>query len=114
MKLENVLQAQIIKPAIQLQDQVDEAVRKNMQASRNKIKAEKITSGTVVHTFVVRKRVLRSNVRSQQRKGGKLDNYFFGGPFTIISLQGKSSNLINDKGVEFAKINLVPFFNEEP
>ncbi|KAF4115280.1 hypothetical protein G5714_002769 [Onychostoma macrolepis] len=81
--VEDVLQAELIKPAIQLQDQADEAVRKNMQASRDKIKSKKRTSGAAVHTFVVGEWVLRMNVRSQQRKGGKLDKDFLG-PFTIM------------------------------
>ena len=43
-------------------------------------------------------RVMRLNVRSQQRKGGKLDpNYH--GPFTIIKIEGKSADLQDDNGI---------------
>lgn len=50
-------------------------------------------------------RVWRKNVRSQQRKGGKLEaNYL--GPFTIIALEEKSADLEDERGVKFPKINI--------
>ncbi|XP_062850642.1 uncharacterized protein LOC134323471 [Trichomycterus rosablanca] len=76
-----------------------------MQASRDKIKAKKQASRAAAHTFVPGEKVLRRNIRSQQRKGGKLERDFLG-PFTITSLQGKSANLVNAEGGKFTKISL--------
>ncbi|KAL6455441.1 hypothetical protein MHYP_G00361070 [Metynnis hypsauchen] len=97
--VENVLQTEILKPAINMQDKVFEAVKRNMQAARHKVRARKEAARAISHTFAVGEKVLRRNIRSQQRKGGKLDRDFLG-PFTITSLQGKSADLIDDNGIE--------------
>ncbi|KAL6479108.1 hypothetical protein MHYP_G00125410 [Metynnis hypsauchen] len=93
--VENVLQTEILKPAINMQDKVFEAVKRNMQAARRKVRARKEAARAVSHTFAVGEKVLRRNIRSQQRKGGNLDRDFLG-PFAITSLQGKSADLIYD------------------
>ncbi|MEQ2226282.1 hypothetical protein ILYODFUR_025910 [Ilyodon furcidens] len=50
-------------------------------------------------------KVWQLNVRSQQRKGGKLDpNYL--GPYTIVSITGKSVDLQDNQGVIKHKINM--------
>lgn len=100
--MEDIVQAEIINPAIQMQGCVYETVKNNMQASRDKIKEKKQASRTATHTFVPGEKVLSRNIRSQQRKGGKLDRDFLG-PFTITSIKGKSADLINENGVSFSK-----------
>ncbi|KAJ8376069.1 hypothetical protein SKAU_G00066490 [Synaphobranchus kaupii] len=54
--------------------------------------------------FKVEDRVWRQNIRSQQRKGGKLDANFLG-PYTIKALQGKSADLEGENGQESAPHN---------
>ena len=54
--------------------------------------------------FKVGDKVWRLNVRSQQRKGGKLERDF-SGPFTIVKLQDKSADLQSEEGRLFPKIS---------
>ncbi|XP_076833337.1 uncharacterized protein LOC143478249 isoform X1 [Brachyhypopomus gauderio] len=55
--------------------------------------------------FYVDDRVLRFNARKPQRKGGKQEKSWLG-PFTVTAIEGKSADIIDDKGVEFKKINI--------
>lgn len=113
--VEDILQSEIVRPAIQMQDKVYEAVKRNMQTARNRVRARKQAAKAESHTFSVGEKVLRRNVRSQQRKGGKLDRDFLG-PFTIVALQGKSADLRDENGLMFPKINLdhlIPFLEQE-
>ena len=55
-------------------------------------------------TFVVGDKVWRQNIRSQQRKGGKLASNFLG-PFTITALEGKSADLLGDNGAVLKKVS---------
>ncbi|KAG9261366.1 hypothetical protein AMEX_G24893 [Astyanax mexicanus] len=114
--VEDALQTEILLPAIEMQDKVFEVVKMNMQTARKKVKARKQASRAVLHTFAVGEKVLRRNIRSQQRKGGKLDSECLG-PFTLTFLRGKSADLLGENGVKFSKINLdhlVPFVEEKP
>ncbi|XP_073802847.1 uncharacterized protein [Danio rerio] len=49
-------------------------------------------------------KVWRRNVRSEQRKGGKLDPEYFG-PFVVTKIQGKSVDLVDSEGRSTKKIN---------
>lgn len=69
--MEDVLQAEIIRPSTQMQDQIYEAVKKNMQASMDKIKAKKHASRT--GTFVLGKKICRRKVKSEERTGENLE-----------------------------------------
>lgn len=55
-------------------------------------------------TIKIGDRVWRQNIRSQQRKGGKLEaNYL--GPFTVVALEGKSVDLEREDGTVLKKVN---------
>ena len=60
-------------------------------------------------------RVLRQNIRSQQRKGGKLDPNFLG-PYTVMKVERKSIDLMDDRSELCPKINLdhLVHFKEPP
>ena len=49
--------------------------------------------------------VWRLNISSRQRKGGKLDPNFLG-PYTVLSVENKSADLVDVNGVVFPKINI--------
>nr|XP_023684874.1 anther-specific proline-rich protein APG-like [Paramormyrops kingsleyae] len=56
------------------------------------------------------------NVRSQQRKGGKLEKDLLG-PFKILAIEGKNADLLGEDGTKFLKINvdhLVPYVEDVP
>lgn len=60
--------------------------------------------------------MLRQNVQSRQRKGGKLDPDYIG-PYTVMNVDGKSIDLKDDKGHSCPKINkdhLVHFLEGYP
>ncbi|CAL8237741.1 unnamed protein product [Boreogadus saida] len=46
----------------------------------------------------------RKNVRSLQRKGGKLDPEFLG-PFTVVNIEEKSVHLVDSSGKSIHKVN---------
>ncbi|KAL4000623.1 hypothetical protein ACER0C_005922 [Sarotherodon galilaeus] len=56
-------------------------------------------------SFQVGDLVLRENVRQEQRKGGKLDSDMLG-PLKIKKLEGKSAELVSEKGKRTLKINI--------
>ena len=49
--------------------------------------------------FNVGDMVWRLNIRSRQRKGGKLDPNFLG-PYTVLSVENKSADLVDVNGVK--------------
>ncbi|CAM4276443.1 unnamed protein product [Leuciscus chuanchicus] len=60
-------------------------------------------------------RVLRQNIRSRQRKGGKLNPDYLG-PYTVINVEGKSIDVVDDEGKQIPKINIdhLIIFLEDP
>ncbi|KAJ8380364.1 hypothetical protein SKAU_G00011420 [Synaphobranchus kaupii] len=88
---------------------VQDNVRKVQESTRRRLK-----SGAPKPDFKVGDKVLRQNVRSQQRKGGKLEANFLG-PYIITALQGKSADLQGDSGAFFPKVNVdhLQHFREE-
>ncbi|KAJ8369218.1 hypothetical protein SKAU_G00092460 [Synaphobranchus kaupii] len=75
----------------QIKAVVQDNVRKVQESTRRRLK-----SGAPKPDFKVGDQVLRQNVRSQQRKGGKLEANFLG-PYIITALQGKSADLQGDR-----------------
>ncbi|XP_041823979.1 uncharacterized protein LOC121628739 isoform X2 [Melanotaenia boesemani] len=68
------------------------------------------------HKFDVGMKVWRLNPRRQRQKGGKLDQKFLG-PYTIVSISGKSVDLKDSQGVITTKINtdhLMCYKEEKP
>ncbi|KAL2102408.1 hypothetical protein ACEWY4_001576 [Coilia grayii] len=102
--IENLLEEEVIYNSVNRQDKIFAIVRANIGKSQQKVQKRKQEQGTPMH-IEVGDRVLRQNIRSQQRKGGKLDPDFLG-PFTVTQVEGKSVDLIDDKGKTYKKINL--------
>ncbi|XP_028439585.1 uncharacterized protein LOC114559226 [Perca flavescens] len=76
-----------------------------LQAARHTTATSHIKNQkTTKSNFKVGDKVWRLNVRSQQRKGGKLEPDFLG-PFKVIALQDKSADLESEGGRVFPKIN---------
>ncbi|XP_039637094.1 matrix metalloproteinase-9-like [Perca fluviatilis] len=55
--------------------------------------------------FEVGDKVLRKNIREEQRKGGKMERELLG-PYTIASIEGKSVDLLVANGKAIKRINL--------
>ena len=55
--------------------------------------------------FVVGDKVLRINIREEQRKGGKMEAEWLG-PYVISNIEGKSVDLTNPKGTTMSKISI--------
>nr|XP_061824508.1 uncharacterized protein LOC133611595 isoform X2 [Nerophis lumbriciformis] len=72
-----------------------EKAHQRTQAAKNRPKTQFLQVGDMVW---------RRNVRSQQRKGGKLDPDFLG-PFCITKIQGKSIDLVSTDGKPVYKVN---------
>ncbi|MED6259683.1 hypothetical protein ATANTOWER_028272 [Ataeniobius toweri] len=68
-------------------------------------KRDKNSKGKTTPKFHVGMKVWQLNVRSQQRKGGKLDSNYLR-PYTIVSITGKSVDLQDNQGVIKHKINM--------
>ncbi|RXN34375.1 myosin-1 isoform X3 [Labeo rohita] len=94
---------EMTESAIAISEALTEA-RINTRASQERIRRQtKDKKG--LNKFKVGDRVWRKNIRSQQRKGGKLEANFLG-PYIIILLEDKSADLVDERGVTFPKINV--------
>ncbi|XP_056606892.1 uncharacterized protein LOC130424925 [Triplophysa dalaica] len=109
---ETISVEKVTESAIKLSETLLEA-GENIKKSQKKIQKK---CQSLISKFKVGDKVWRQNVRTKQRKGGKLDANFLG-PFTITSLEGKSADLENGMGVKIPKINidhLKPYCEESP
>ena len=68
-------------------------------------KMKRMSQKSSMQKFNVGDMVWRLNIRSRQRKGGKLDPNFLG-PYTVLSVENKSADLVDVNGVVFPKINI--------
>ncbi len=93
----------ITQSAIAISEVLTEA-QINTRASQERVRRQ-TKPKKALNTFKVGDRVWRQNIRSQQRKGGKLEANFIG-PYTITLLEGKSADLVDERGVKFPKINV--------
>ncbi|XP_028452252.1 uncharacterized protein LOC114567362 isoform X2 [Perca flavescens] len=84
----------------QLMDLVQQNLAKGDEKTKNKGKASEKTP-----VFQVGDSVLRQNIRSQQRKGGKLEAHFVG-PFIIMAVEHISADLQDENGALLRKINI--------
>lgn len=67
----------------------------NMSKVREKIKRKREKAGVDVN-FEVGDKVLRKNIREEQRKGGKMETSMLG-PFSIKNIDGKSADIVTKK-----------------
>ncbi|XP_073714089.1 uncharacterized protein [Misgurnus anguillicaudatus] len=70
--VEDILAEECISECIKRQDRIFQTVRDNISCAQQKAKKRKLEKGLSVD-IKVGDRVLRKNIRSRQRKGGKLD-----------------------------------------
>ncbi|RXN37825.1 gag-pol fusion [Labeo rohita] len=87
-----------------LQDlpKVHKVVLENVEKVREKVRKRKALQGQE-DRFEVGDKVLRKNIREEQRKGGKMGSAMLG-PFTVVHIQGKSVDLVSAKGKALVKI----------
>ena len=100
-----------ITECIRRQDRIFKTVQDNITNVQGKVKKRKLEKGMAID-IQVGDRVLRQNIRSKQRKGGKLDPDYLG-PYTVINVEGKSIDVVDDEGKQIPKINidhLIHFF----
>nr|XP_055039296.1 uncharacterized protein LOC129427093 [Misgurnus anguillicaudatus] len=109
--VESVLAEDNVSQAISLKDTMDHIVKDNVK--KNQDRRQKVSNQA---PFSVGQKVLRKNIRSQQRKGGKLERSWLG-PYTIVHIQEKSADLMDKQGVMHPKIStnhLKPFIDDTP
>nr|XP_057941408.1 uncharacterized protein LOC131137437 isoform X3 [Doryrhamphus excisus] len=102
--VEDYIGAETVCEDIRRLDEIRDIVLKNVSRSQQRTMQE-ISLKRKQVSFAAGDRVWRQNVRSQQRKGGKLESNFLG-PFTITTIHGKSADLIGDNGVDYKKISM--------
>jgi hypothetical protein len=109
--VEDVVANAVVSSGIVLKERLDAMVQLNILKKQGK--RQKVRSRSA---FAVGQRVVRKNIRMQQRKGGKLERTWLG-PYTITKLENKSADLRDDKGRQHPKINtdhLKPFTDPTP
>ncbi|XP_072562184.1 uncharacterized protein [Paramormyrops kingsleyae] len=79
-----------------VQDNVERVQEKTRRHLRSKTFGQRLQVGDMVW---------RKNVRSQQRKGGKLEPEFLG-PFTVTRIEGKSVDLVDGFGKATLRVNI--------
>ncbi|XP_076155564.1 uncharacterized protein LOC143138951 [Alosa pseudoharengus] len=87
--IEDLVAEELVFYAIQRQDEIFEIVHGNAAKVREKIRKRKQQQGTHL-AIIAGDRVLRQNIRSQQRKGGKLD------PHVLVPHSAWISHLIQE------------------
>ncbi len=97
--VESVIAEDTVSGAISLKEKMDHIVKENM---KKKTGAETEVANQA--PFSVGQKVLRKNIRTQQRKGGKLERSWLG-PYEIIHLKDKSADLRDEKGFIYPKIS---------
>ncbi|XP_037113220.1 protein transport protein SEC31-like [Syngnathus acus] len=102
--VEDVVGMEVMAQDHNEQDQLFEQVREHIRKAQEKTRHPKTTSGTTP-TVHIGDLVLRQNIRSQQRKGGKLSPNFLG-PYKIVAIEGKTADLQDENGALVPKINI--------
>ncbi|CAI5692190.1 unnamed protein product [Oreochromis niloticus] len=102
--VEDIVGQEELSEDIQKHQKLLELVKDNVVKAQEKTKGKiKMMKRDVV--FKVGDKVLRANIRSQQRKGGKLEANFLG-PYIITAIQGKSADLQDSNGTIIPKVNI--------
>ncbi|RXN12538.1 myosin-1 isoform X3 [Labeo rohita] len=113
--VEDIITEECIAECIRRQDTIFKTVQENVRNVQGRVKKRKLEKGMSVD-IQVGDRVLRQNIRSRQRKGGKLDPDYLG-PYTVVRVEGKSIDVVDDEGKEISKINidhLIHFLEDHP
>ncbi|XP_041860681.1 cold shock-induced protein TIR1-like [Melanotaenia boesemani] len=110
--VEKTVKQEVVSEAIDRQESLFNVVRQNIKKAQDAYKTPKSEKKA---SFNVGEEVLRKNIRSQQRKGGKLDPNWTG-PFTIVAIHDKSADLQSETQF-IPKVNidhLQPFKAQQP
>uniref|UniRef100_A0AAQ6IJ74 Integrase catalytic domain-containing protein n=1 Tax=Anabas testudineus TaxID=64144 RepID=A0AAQ6IJ74_ANATE len=102
--VEDVVGEENVSKDIARLDYIRSTVLENVLSVQNKTR-RRLMSKTDSVNSVVGDKVLRQNIRSQQRKGGKLEPNFLG-PYTVTGVEGKSADLSGDDGTLCKKVNI--------
>uniref|UniRef100_A0AAQ4QPV2 Integrase catalytic domain-containing protein n=1 Tax=Gasterosteus aculeatus aculeatus TaxID=481459 RepID=A0AAQ4QPV2_GASAC len=79
-------------------------VEANIAETQEKVRKRKLAKGDD-DSFAVGDKVLRKNIREEQRKGGKLETDLLG-PYMAIHIDGKSADLTTLQGKNVCKVNI--------
>ena len=90
-KVQALVQREEVSEGLKRQQLIYTEVQANIQKSQDKVCKRKGERGQE-DNFMVGDLVLKTNIRQEQRKGGKLEADMLG-PFRIIKLDGKSADL---------------------
>ncbi|KAK0134806.1 hypothetical protein N1851_029482 [Merluccius polli] len=88
---------------IERQDKIVNIVQQNVEKVQERTRG-RLQSLQKRMSFKVGDMVWRKNVRSLQRKVGKLDPEFLG-PFTVVNIEEKSVDLVDSSGKSIHKVN---------
>ncbi|KAL2098358.1 hypothetical protein ACEWY4_007565 [Coilia grayii] len=109
--VEDVIAQEAVSRAISLKQTFDTIVKDNVKKKQEK--RHRILNPC---PLAVGEKVLRKNIRTLQRKGGKLERSWLG-PYTITKIENKSADLLDKNGILHPKINidhLKPFIEQTP
>ncbi|XP_049323411.1 uncharacterized protein LOC111190053 [Astyanax mexicanus] len=101
--VENVLSEELVAIDIERHDRILNIVQENVEGVQERTR-KRLQSKLPQQNLQVGDVVLRKNIRSQQRKGGKLDPKFLS-LFTITKAAGKSIDLVDSNGKAIHKVN---------
>ncbi|KAL7845031.1 hypothetical protein SRHO_G00235710 [Serrasalmus rhombeus] len=101
---EDVLAEEEVAIDIESHDKIMNIVQENMKGVQERTR-KRLQSNIPQQNLKVGDVVLRRNIRSQQRKGGKLDPEFLG-PFSVTRIDGKSIDLVDSNGKPIQKANI--------
>lgn len=97
--VESVITEDTVSGAISLKEKMDHIVKENVKKKQER--RQRVANQA---PFSVGQKVLRKNIRTQQRKGGKLERSWLG-PYEIVHLKDKSADLRDEKGSIYPKIS---------
>lgn len=103
-KVEGLMKNEALSCALQTLPVAHNKAKENILRVQDKVKKRRSDMGTEDH-FAVGDKVLKRNVRQEQRKGGKMESGMLG-PFTIVKLEGKTAHLVSKKGKSVTKYNI--------
>ncbi|XP_037835446.1 uncharacterized protein LOC108247144 [Kryptolebias marmoratus] len=103
-KVEGLISQEALSTGLREQDKTYREVSANILKSQEKVRQRKQQRGEKDH-FKVGDLVLLKNVRQEQRKGGKMEADMLG-PLLIVNMEGKSADLVSEKGKTKLKENI--------
>ncbi len=93
--IEDIIAEECVAECIKRHNRIFKTIQENISCVQRKIKKRNLIEGLYLE-IKLGERVLRQNVRSRQRKGGKLDPDYIG-LYTVMNVDGKSIYLKDNK-----------------